>query len=110
MALTITIPYPLFWTAEKACTFGTLKGNQYFDFLSAYSGCKTKGIVIPRIVGAMKQQAEKLTLTSRAFFNSNLGKYEAFITSYFGYDKVLPMNTGAEAVETAIKIARKWGL
>jgi ornithine--oxo-acid transaminase len=56
----------------------------------------------------MTRQAEKLTLTSRAFFNSNLGKYEEFVTRYFGYDKVLPMNTGAEAVETAIKIARKW--
>ncbi len=56
----------------------------------------------------MTEQAQKLTLTSRAFFNSNLGKYEQFVTSFFGYDKVLPMNTGAEAVETAIKIARKW--
>ena len=84
-----------------------IEGKQYFDFLSAYSAVN-QGHCHPRIVGAMTAQAEKLTLTSRAFYNSNLGKYEQFVTSYFGYDKVLPMNTGAEAVETAIKIARKW--
>jgi len=100
-------PLPVVLDSGKGVHVWDIEGNQYFDFLSAYSAVN-QGHCHPRIVGAMKQQAEKLTLTSRAFFNSNLGKYEAFITSYFGYDKVLPMNTGAEAVETAIKIARKW--
>ena len=84
-----------------------IEGKQYFDFLSAYSAVN-QGHCHPVIVKAMQDQTEKLTLTSRAFYSSNLGKYEQFITEYFGYDKVLPMNTGAEAVETAIKIARKW--
>jgi ornithine--oxo-acid transaminase len=84
-----------------------IEGKQYFDFLSAYSAVN-QGHCHPAIVKAMQDQTEKLTLTSRAFYSSNLGKYEQFITEYFGYDKVLPMNTGAEAVETAIKIARKW--
>ena len=83
-------------------------GKKYFDFLSAYSAVN-QGHSHPRIIHALKNQAEKLTLTSRAFYNSELGKYEEFVTRLFGFDKVLPMNTGAEAVETAIKIARKWG-
>mgnify|MGYP006090006149 CR=1 FL=1 len=83
------------------------EGKKYFDFLSAYSAVN-QGHCHPKIVGAMTAQAEKLTLTSRAFYNSVLGKYEKYITEYFGFDKVLPMNTGAEAVETAIKLCRKW--
>ncbi|MCC5907132.1 MAG: ornithine--oxo-acid transaminase [Balneolaceae bacterium] len=83
------------------------EGNRYFDFLSAYSAVN-QGHCHPRIINALKEQAETLTLTSRAFYNSVLGEYEKFITEYFGFDKVLPMNTGAEAVETAIKICRKW--
>lgn len=83
-------------------------GKKYYDFLSAYSAVN-QGHSHPRIIDALTEQAKKITLTSRAFYNSELGKYEKFITNLFGYDKVLPMNTGAEAVETAIKIARKWG-
>ncbi|MDA0940869.1 MAG: ornithine--oxo-acid transaminase, partial [Bacteroidetes bacterium] len=84
-----------------------VEGKQYFDFLSAYSAVN-QGHCHPRIVKVMQDQTAKLTLTSRAFYNSILGPYEKFVTEYFGYNKVLPMNTGAEAVETAIKIARKW--
>ena len=83
------------------------EGKQYFDFLSAYSAVN-QGHCHPKIVAALIKQAQKLTLTSRAFYNDSLGEYEKFITSYFGYDKVLPMNTGAEGVETALKLARKW--
>lgn len=79
----------------------------YFDCLSAYSAVN-QGHCHPRIVGALKNQAEELTLTSRAYYNNVLGEYEKFITKMFGYDKVLPMNTGVEAVETAIKLARRW--
>ncbi|MEM1324397.1 MAG: ornithine--oxo-acid transaminase [Bacteroidota bacterium] len=84
------------------------EGKKYYDFLSAYSAVN-QGHCHPRIVGALKEQAEQLTLTSRAFYNDQLGRYEQFMTDYFGFDKVLPMNTGAEGVETAIKICRKWG-
>ncbi|MFB0966193.1 MAG: ornithine--oxo-acid transaminase [Cloacibacterium sp.] len=84
-----------------------VEGKQYFDFLSAYSAVN-QGHSHPKIVKALTEQAQKLSLTSRAFYNSNLGKYEKKITSLFGFDKVLPMNSGAEAVETAIKLARKW--
>jgi ornithine--oxo-acid transaminase len=83
-------------------------GKKYFDFLSAYSAVN-QGHCHPKIVGAMVDQAKKLTLTSRAFYNSSLGEFEEYVTKYFGYDKVLPMNTGAEADETAIKLCRKWG-
>jgi ornithine--oxo-acid transaminase len=83
------------------------EGNQYYDFLSAYSAVN-QGHCHPHIIGALKDQAETLTLTSRAFYNNRLGEYEKFITEYFGFDKVLPMNTGAEGVETAIKVCRKW--
>ena len=100
-------PLPVVLDRGEGVHVCDIEGKQYFDFLSAYSAVN-QGHCHPRIVGAMTAQAEKLTLTSRAFYNSNLGKYEQFVTSYFGYDKVLPMNTGAEAVETAIKIARKW--
>ena len=84
-----------------------VEDKKYYDFLSAYSAVN-QGHCHPKIVGAMTKQAETLTLTSRAFHNDVLGKYEKFATEYFGFDKLLPMNTGAEAVETAIKICRKW--
>lgn len=82
-------------------------GKRYFDFLSAYSAVN-QGHCHPRIVKAMTEQAQKLALTSRAFYNNVLGEWEEYITKYFGYDKVLPMNTGAEADETALKLCRKW--
>ncbi|MBN2666395.1 MAG: ornithine--oxo-acid transaminase [Bacteroidales bacterium] len=84
-----------------------VEGKRYFDFLSAYSAVN-QGHCHPRIVDAMVAQARKLALTSRAFYNSVLGEYEEFVTRYFGYDKVLPMNSGAEADETALKLCRKW--
>lgn len=83
-------------------------GKRYFDFLSGYSAVN-QGHCHPVILKALTDQAQKLTLTSRAFYNNMLGPYEEYITKYFGYDKVLPMNTGVEAVETAIKLARRWG-
>ncbi len=85
-----------------------VEGKQYFDFLSAYSAVN-QGHCHPRIIQALVEQAQKLTLTSRAFYNNLLGEYAQFITQYFGYDRVLPMNTGVEGGETAIKLARKWG-
>lgn len=84
-----------------------VEGKKYLDFLSAYSAVN-QGHCHPKIINALTEQAKKLTLTSRAFYNSVLGEYERFITEYFGYDKVLPMNTGVEGDETAIKLARKW--
>ena len=83
-------------------------GKKYFDFLSAYSAVN-QGHCHPKIIKALTDQAQKLTLTSRAFYSENLGKYEKYVTEYFGYDKVLPMNTGAEADETALKLVRRWG-
>ena len=83
-------------------------GKKYFDFLSAYSAVN-QGHCHPKIIKAMTDQAQKLTLTSRAFYSENLGRYEKYVTEYFGYDKVLPMNTGAEADETALKLVRRWG-
>lgn len=85
-----------------------INGKKYFDFLSAYSAVN-QGHCHPRIIGALITQAQKLTLTSRAFYNDQLGEYEKYVTQYFGFDKVLPMNTGVEGVETAFKLARKWG-
>lgn len=85
-----------------------VEGKKYFDFLSAYSAVN-QGHCHPKIIHALVQQAKKVTLTSRAFYNDSLGEYEKYITTYFGYDKVLPMNTGVEGGETAIKLARKWG-
>ena len=84
------------------------EGNKYYDFLSAYSAVN-QGHCHPRITKALVEQASTLALTSRAFYNDKLGPYEKFITEYFGYERVLPMNTGAEGVETAIKVCRKWG-
>ena len=85
-----------------------VEGKRYFDFLSAYSAVN-QGHCHPKIVAALCEQAHKLTLTSRAFYNDCLAPYEKYVTEYFGYDKVLPMNTGAEADETALKLARRWG-
>lgn len=84
-----------------------IEGNRYFDFLSGYSALN-QGHCHPRIIDAFVKQASRLTLTSRAFYNNKLGEFEKYITQLFGYDKVLPMNTGVEAVETAIKLCRKW--
>lgn len=84
-----------------------VEGKRYFDFLSAYSAVN-QGHCHPKIIKALTDQAQRLTLTSRAFYNSALGEFEEYITKYFGYDKVLPMNSGAEADETALKLCRKW--
>jgi ornithine--oxo-acid transaminase len=101
-------PLPVVLSRGEGVFVWDVEGKKYFDFLSAYSAVN-QGHCHPEIVKALKTQAEKLTLTSRAFYNDMLGVYERYVTSYFGFDKVLPMNTGAEAVETAIKLARKWG-
>ncbi len=100
-------PLPVVLDRGEGVYVWDAEGKRYFDFLSAYSAVN-QGHCHPKIVGALKEQADKLTLTSRAFYNSKLGPYEKYITEYFGYDKVLPMNTGVEAVETALKICRKW--
>ena len=100
-------PLPVVLSKGDGVYVWDVEGKKYYDFLSAYSAVN-QGHCHPKIVGAMTKQAETLTLTSRAFFNDQLGPYEQYLTSYFGFDKVLPMNTGAEAVETALKITRKW--
>ncbi len=101
-------PLPVVLSRGEGVYVWDVEGNRYFDFLSAYSAVN-QGHCHPRILETLTEQASKLTLTSRAFYNDVLGVYEKYITEYFGYDKVLPMNSGAEAVETGIKIARKWG-
>lgn len=101
-------PLPVVLSRGEGVYVWDVEGKKYYDFLSAYSAVN-QGHCHPGIISALKEQAENLTLTSRAFYNDMLGKYEKYITEYFGFDRVLPMNTGAEAVETAIKIARKWG-
>lgn len=101
-------PLPVVLSKGEGVYLWDVEGKKYFDFLSAYSAVN-QGHCHPRIKSALIEQASTLTLTSRAFFNDILGPYEEYITSYFGFDKVLPMNSGAEAVETAIKITRKWG-
>ena len=101
-------PLPVVLNRGEGVYVWDVEGKRYFDFLSAYSAVN-QGHCHPRIVSALQEQAQTLTLTSRAFYNDLLGTYEKYITEYFGFDKVLPMNTGAEAVETAIKICRKWG-
>ena len=101
-------PLPVVLEKGEGVFVWDVEGKKYFDFLSAYSAVN-QGHCHPTIVGALVDQAQKLTLTSRAFYNDVLGEYEKYVTSYFGFDKVLPMNTGAEAVETAIKLCRKWG-
>jgi len=100
-------PLPVVLERGEGVHVWDVEGKQYFDFLSAYSAVN-QGHCHPKIIEALINQAKKLTLTSRAFYNDSLGEYEEFITSFFGYDKVLPMNTGAEAVETALKLCRKW--
>jgi len=100
-------PLPVVLNKGEGVYVWDVEGKKYYDFLSAYSAVN-QGHCHPKIVGAMVNQAQTLTLTSRAFYNDKLGVYEQFITKYFGFDKVLPMNTGAEAVETALKICRKW--
>lgn len=100
-------PLPVVLEKGEGVYVWDVEGKRYYDFLSAYSAVN-QGHCHPRIINALKEQAERITLTSRAFYNSELGKFEKYITELFNYDKVLPMNSGAEAVETAIKIARKW--
>lgn len=100
-------PLPVVLSKGDGVYVWDVEGKKYYDFLSAYSAVN-QGHCHPKIVNALVNQAQKLTLTSRAFYNDKLGVYEEFITQYFGFDKVLPMNTGAEAVETALKICRKW--
>ena len=100
-------PLPVVLAKGEGVYVWDVEGKKYYDFLSAYSAVN-QGHCHPKIVGAMVAQAQTLTLTSRAFYNDKLGVYEEFITNYFGFDKVLPMNTGAEAVETALKLCRKW--
>ena len=100
-------PLPVVLAKGKGALVWDVEGKQYFDFLSAYSAVN-QGHCHPKIVGAMIEQAQTLTLTSRAFYSNVLGVYEKYITEYFGYDKVLPMNSGAEADETALKLCRKW--
>jgi len=100
-------PLPVVLSKGRGVKVTDVEGREYYDFLSAYSAVN-QGHCHPKIVNALIEQAQKLTLTSRAFFNDKLGVYEKFITQYFGYDKVLPMNSGAEAVETALKLCRKW--
>jgi ornithine--oxo-acid transaminase len=101
-------PLPVVLDRGEGVYVWDVEGKRYYDFLSAYSAVN-QGHCHPKITAALTTQAQQLTLTSRAFYNSKLGFFEQFITRYFGYDKFLPMNTGAEAVETAIKLGRKWG-
>ncbi|MCS7019980.1 MAG: ornithine--oxo-acid transaminase [Cytophagales bacterium] len=101
-------PLPVVLAKGKGVYLWDVEGRRYFDFLSAYSAVN-QGHCHPRIIQALIEQAQTLTLTSRAFYNDKLGLYEQFITEFFGYDRVLPMNTGVEGGETAIKICRKWG-
>ena len=100
-------PLPVVLEKGKGVFVWDVEGKKYYDFLSAYSAVN-QGHSHPKIVDALVNQAQKLALTSRAFYNANLGEYEKKITELFGFDKVLPMNSGAEAVETAVKLARKW--
>ena len=101
-------PLPVVLEKGEGVYLWDVEGKKYFDFLSAYSAVN-QGHCHPKIISALIDQSKKLTLTSRAFHNNVLGQYEKFITDFFGYDKVLPMNTGVEGGETAIKLARKWG-
>ncbi|MFZ6664520.1 ornithine--oxo-acid transaminase [Peijinzhouia sedimentorum] len=101
-------PLPVVLAKGEGVFLWDVEGKKYYDFLSAYSAVN-QGHCHPRILSTLSEQAATLTLTSRAFHNNVLGPFEQYITEYFGFDKVLPMNTGAEGVETAIKLARKWG-
>ncbi|MDC0249249.1 ornithine--oxo-acid transaminase [Flavobacteriales bacterium] len=100
-------PLPVVLAKGEGVFVWDVEGKKYYDFLSSYSAVN-QGHCHPKIVEALKKQADVLTLTSRAFYNDTLGEYEKYITDYFSFDKVLPMNTGAEAVETALKLCRKW--
>jgi ornithine--oxo-acid transaminase len=100
-------PLPVVLDRGEGVYVWDVEGKRYYDFLSAYSAVN-QGHCNPRIVDAMTEQAKKLTLTSRAFYNSVLGEFEEYVTKFFGYDKVLPMNSGAEGDETALKLCRKW--
>ncbi|MFD0762384.1 ornithine--oxo-acid transaminase [Lutibacter aestuarii] len=100
-------PLPVVLSRGEGVYVWDVEGKRYYDFLSAYSAVN-QGHCHPEIISALKEQVSTLTLTSRAFYNDVLGKYEKYVTEYFGFDKVLPMNTGAEAVETAIKLCRKY--
>lgn len=100
-------PLPVVLSKGKGVFVWDAEGKKYYDFLSAYSAVN-QGHCHPKIIDALIEQAQTLTLTSRAFYNNKLGVYEKYVTAFFGFDKVLPMNTGAEAVETALKICRKW--
>ena len=100
-------PLPVVLAKGEGVFVWDVEGKKYYDFLSAYSAVN-QGHCHPKIVDALKNQVDVLTLTSRAFYNDTLGEYEQYVTDYFGFDKVLPMNTGAEAVETALKLCRKW--
>lgn len=101
-------PLPVVLAKGKGTKVFDVEGKEYFDFLSAYSAVN-QGHCHPKIIGALTEQAQTLTLTSRAFYNDCLGEYSEYVTKYFGYDRVLPMNTGVEGGETAVKLARRWG-
>ncbi|MBP7102978.1 MAG: ornithine--oxo-acid transaminase [Bacteroidales bacterium] len=102
-------PLPVVLARGEGAFLWDVEGKRYFDFLSAYSAVN-QGHCHPKIIKALTDQAQTLTLTSRAFYNDCLGPYEKYVTDYFGYDKVLPMNTGAEGDETALKLVRRWGV
>ena len=101
-------PLPVVLSRGEGVYVWDVDGKRYYDFLSAYSAVN-QGHCHPKIVKALCDQAQRLCLTSRAFYNDCLGPYEEMATKFFGYDKLLPMNSGAEAVETALKLARRWG-
>ena len=101
-------PLPVAIERAKGVFMWDVEGNRYFDFLSAYSAVN-QGHCHPKIIETLVEQAQKMTLTSRAFYNNVLGEFEEYLSKLLGFDKVLPMNTGVEAGETAIKLARKWG-
>lgn len=100
-------PLPVVLAEGLNCKVWDVEGNEYYDFLSAYSAVN-QGHCHPKVIGALVNQARKLTLTSRAFYNNILGEYCKYATDFFGYDRLLPMNTGVEGGETAIKLARRW--
>ena len=101
-------PLPVVLSKGEGVFVWDVEDKRYFDFLSGYSAL-SQGHRHPKIIQALKDQADRLTLVSRAFYADVLGEYEAYTCDYFGYEKLLPMNTGAEAVETALKLARRWG-
>ena len=101
-------PLPVVLSRGLGVYVWDVDGKKYYDFLSGYSALN-QGHCHPKIIATLINQAQRLTLTSRAFHNDQFAEYSRYITSYFGYDKVLPMNTGVEAVETSIKLARRWG-